>query len=105
MTSIQGQLLKLYFKLHLMISPFPKTLDINKERAEMNAMAKLFKPLAEIKCTPADIPGIPAEWITPPIVEKVAASYTCTVDISSPGRSHRTGTWRAALPMLPEQKH
>ncbi len=70
MTSIQGQLLKLYFKAHLLISPFPKTLDVNKERAEMDAMAKLFKPLAEIKCTQAGIPGIPAEWITPPIVEK-----------------------------------
>jgi epsilon-lactone hydrolase len=70
MTSIQGQLLKLYFKAHLLISPFPKTLDVKKERTEMDAMAKLFKPLAEIKCTQADIPGIPAEWITPPIVEK-----------------------------------
>lgn len=70
MTSIQGQLLKLYFKVHLLITPFPKTLDIKKERAEMDAMAKLFKPLADIDCTHADIQGIPAEWITPSIVDR-----------------------------------
>jgi acetyl esterase/lipase len=70
MTSIQGQLLKLYFKVHLLFTPFPKILDIKKERADMDAMAKLFKPLAEINCTRADIQGVPAEWITPPVVDK-----------------------------------
>ena len=68
MTSIQGQLLKLYFRGRLLITPFPKTLDLTKERAEMDGMAKLFKPLAELKCVPTDINGIPAEWITPPLV-------------------------------------
>lgn len=66
MTSIQGNLLKLYFQFQHFISPFSKELDLAKERAGLEATTKMFKPLAEMKTEPVDVDGVPSEWITFP---------------------------------------
>jgi acetyl esterase/lipase len=66
MTSIQSYLLKYYFQFQQLISPPPKELNLPNERATMEGLAKMFKPLAELKFTKVDVNGVPGEWITPP---------------------------------------
>jgi acetyl esterase/lipase len=65
MTSIQGNLLRLYFQFQRFVSPPPRKLDLAKERADIDALSKMFKPLTELKINPVDINGVPGEWITP----------------------------------------
>jgi len=68
MTSIQSYLLKYYFQLQQLISPPSKELDLATERASMDGLAKMFKPLVELKVDKVDVIGVPGEWITPPEV-------------------------------------
>jgi monoterpene epsilon-lactone hydrolase len=68
MPSVQAQLLKVYFQFQHLITPPPSELDLDKERASLDSLAKLFKPLAELEINPVDIQGIAGEWITPHIV-------------------------------------
>ena len=68
MISIQGYLLKFYFRFQRFISPPARKLNLGKERAEMDAISKMFKPLSVLKNIPVDVNGIPGEWITPPQV-------------------------------------
>jgi len=65
MTSIQGNLLRLYFQFQRFVSPPSRKLDLVRERADIDSLSKMFKPLAELKNTPVDINGVPGEWITP----------------------------------------
>jgi epsilon-lactone hydrolase len=65
MTSIQGNLLRLYFQFQRFVSPPSRKLDLAKERADLDALSKMFKPLTELKNIPVDINGVPGEWITP----------------------------------------
>jgi monoterpene epsilon-lactone hydrolase len=65
MPSIQSHVLKFYFQIQRFISPSSKKLDLSKERAELDAISNMFKPLAELKNTPVDINGVPGEWLTP----------------------------------------
>ena len=65
MTSIQGNLLRLYFQFQRIVSPPSRKLDLAKERADLDALSKMFKPLTELKNIPVDINGVPGEWITP----------------------------------------
>jgi epsilon-lactone hydrolase len=68
MTSIQGNLLKQYFKVQNFVSPPLKKVNLEKERADLDALSRMFKPLAKLKCTPVKINGLDAEWIEPPQV-------------------------------------
>jgi monoterpene epsilon-lactone hydrolase len=65
MTSIQGHLIKLYMRYVRLTHPSAKEFNLVKERAEMEGMAKMFKPLAAWRCEPVNANGVPAEWITP----------------------------------------
>jgi monoterpene epsilon-lactone hydrolase len=62
MTSLQANLLKTYLRL---FSPPHPTLDVPRERRDLESLAKLFKPLGAIQAEAIDAGGIPAEWITP----------------------------------------
>jgi monoterpene epsilon-lactone hydrolase len=66
MASIQSYLLKFYFQFQRFISPPANKLDLGKERAEMESLSKMFKPLAMLKNTPLDVNGVASEWLTPP---------------------------------------
>ncbi len=68
MLSLQAYLLKLYYRVQQLISPPPEVFDLAKTRAEMEAIARMFRPLAQLKITQVDVEGIPAEWIIPPRV-------------------------------------
>lgn len=65
MPSLQTTLLKTYLRLQRRLSPPPATLDVNRERRDLEALARLFKPLAPIQSSPLNAAGVPAEWITP----------------------------------------
>jgi monoterpene epsilon-lactone hydrolase len=65
MVSIQANLLKIYSQFQHLKSPPTQELDVVKARAEMEALSKLFKPLAELKNTTVEVNGVPGEWITP----------------------------------------
>lgn len=47
------------------LSPPPADLDVARERASVESLARMFKPLAAIRCEPLEAAGIPAEWIVP----------------------------------------
>jgi len=47
------------------ISPRPDELDVAWERANVESMARMFKPMGAIRCDPVAADGVPAEWIVP----------------------------------------
>jgi monoterpene epsilon-lactone hydrolase len=65
MPSVQAILLFLYLQSQRLISPPAKTIDLDKERAGLDAFSDRFKPLAQLKHTPVDVNGVVGEWITP----------------------------------------
>ena len=44
----------------------PTVLDVERERAETEALAAKFKTRIELACTPVDVNNVPAEWVCPP---------------------------------------
>jgi len=66
MPSWQSRLIKTYFQLRRLLRPPSGMLDIEKERAETEALAANFGTKVALTCTPVDANGIPAEWITTP---------------------------------------
>jgi acetyl esterase/lipase len=65
MHSWQSYLLKCIFQLKHNLFDRPGKLDVNKDRRELDAMARHFKPLASMQYSPVKANGVPAEWITP----------------------------------------
>ncbi len=65
MPSVQAILLFLYLQSQRLISPPSKTINLDKERAGLDAFSDRFKPLGELEHTPVDVNGVVGEWITP----------------------------------------
>lgn len=65
MVSWQTRALEIYLRINRVFSGNSSELNIAKERAEVEAMASMFKPMGEIRCEPVMANGIPAEWIIP----------------------------------------
>lgn len=65
MVSWQTRALEIYLRINRVFSGNSNELDVAKERAEVESMANLFKPMGEIRCEPVSANGIPAEWIIP----------------------------------------
>ena len=65
MVSWQTLALEIYLRLNRLLSGNSTAFDIAKDRADAEAMASMFKPIGEIRCTPVNVDGIPAEWIIP----------------------------------------
>jgi acetyl esterase/lipase len=66
MLSWQSHLIKTIFRLRRVINPPTGVLDIEKERAETEALAAYFKTKIALTCTSIDAGGVPAEWIATP---------------------------------------
>lgn len=66
MASIQATLLTGYFRFKRFISPPTTQFNLENERAALDALSNMFKPMAELNNQPADVNGVPGEWITPP---------------------------------------
>jgi len=65
MVSWQTRALEAYLIIHGMLSGKSGELDVAKERADVEAMAGMFKPISPIRSEPVSANGVPAEWILP----------------------------------------
>ncbi len=65
MRSWQARLLEIYLIAKRRFADPSGKLDVARERADVESMASLFKPLHAIRCQPAVANGVPAEWIVP----------------------------------------
>jgi acetyl esterase/lipase len=65
MRSWQARLLEIFLIVQRRLSGTSATLDVARERAEVESLAGLFKPLHAIRCQSAVGSGVPAEWIVP----------------------------------------
>lgn len=66
MPSWQFLLIKIFFQIRRILNPPTGTLDVEKERAETEALAANFKARIETTCVPVNANGVPSEWITTP---------------------------------------
>lgn len=65
MASWQTHALEAYLIVNRWVSGTSGRLDVAKERAEVEAMARMFKPFGPIRCEAVTAGGVPAEWILP----------------------------------------
>jgi acetyl esterase/lipase len=65
MNSWQAGMMKACLRLQRVVSPPRRDLFVEKDRADLEAMARLFRPLGKVECRPVNAAGIPAEWIVP----------------------------------------
>lgn len=66
MQSWQGYILILYMRLNRFLFNRSGELNVEKDRRNLESLARLFKPLAPVQFTPLVVKDMPAEWITPP---------------------------------------
>jgi len=69
MVSWQARVLETYLVIKRLFSSRSGELDVTKERADVESMARMFKPLGEIRWESVVANGIPAEWVIPLNVE------------------------------------
>ncbi len=69
MPSIQAIMLMLYLQTQRRLYPPSEKIDLDKERAGLDAFSDRFKPLGKLKHTPLDVDGMVAEWITPEVIK------------------------------------
>jgi len=65
MRSWQARVLEIYLIVKRRFSDHSGKLDVARERADVESMAGMFKPLCPIGCDSVVANGIPAEWIVP----------------------------------------
>jgi acetyl esterase/lipase len=65
MPSWQAQVLEIYLIIKRRFSDQSGQLDVARERADVESMAAMFKPLRPIQCDPVVANDVPAEWIVP----------------------------------------
>jgi monoterpene epsilon-lactone hydrolase len=65
MRSWQARVLEIWLRAKRLGSPRSGELDVVRERAQVESMAGMFKPLGAIRCDPVTANGVPAEWIVP----------------------------------------
>ena len=65
MLSWQARVLKAYLHIKRLVSPTRGILDVQKERVELEALAAMFKPPANIHRTTIVANDVPSEWIVP----------------------------------------
>lgn len=65
MVSWQARVLETYLVLKRRLGDQSGQLDVARERADVESLAGMFKPLGPIRCEPVVANGVPAEWIVP----------------------------------------
>jgi monoterpene epsilon-lactone hydrolase len=86
MSSLQAKFIKGYVRLQRAISRPGKTLDVAKERADLEALASFFKAIIQFQTSPVTANGVMAEWIT------VADSVSDRVTLYLHGGSYNAGS-------------
>ena len=62
---LRARALAAFMSVRKRVSPRPRDLDVAWERANVQSMAGMFKPLGGIRSDPVVAGGVPAEWIVP----------------------------------------
>jgi monoterpene epsilon-lactone hydrolase len=65
MPSWQARVLEIYLIIKRRFSDHSGELDVARERADVETMARMFKPLGAIRCVSVVANGVPAEWVVP----------------------------------------
>jgi monoterpene epsilon-lactone hydrolase len=65
MPSLQARALETWLRMRRLFDKSSGVLDVARERADVESMAGMFKPLGPIQCQPVVAGGVPAEWIVP----------------------------------------
>jgi len=65
MLSWQARVLEIYLVTKRRFSDQSGELDVARERADVESMARMFRPLCAIQCESVVANGVPAEWIVP----------------------------------------
>ena len=65
MPSWQARVLEIYLIIKRRFSDQSGELDVARERADVETMARMFKPLGAIQCESVVANGVPAEWVVP----------------------------------------
>jgi len=65
MLSWQARVLEIYLVSKRRFSDQSGELDVARERADVESMARMFRPLCAIQCESVVANGVPAEWIVP----------------------------------------
>lgn len=65
MPSWQTRALEAYLLIKRRFSDQSGDLNVERERADVESMAGMFKPLCPIECESVQANGVPAEWIAP----------------------------------------
>ena len=65
MLSWQARIMKACLRLQRLVSPPRRDLIVDRDRSDLEAMARLFRPLGKAEYQPVDAAGISAEWILP----------------------------------------
>lgn len=73
MQSWQSRVIERFFRIRSVFKPHTGSLDVERSRAENEAMAAYFKSKVKFESQPVEIDQIPAEWIIP---EEVSESHT-----------------------------
>jgi len=66
MTSWQSRSLKAYYRLDRLLHPPKAELDVDRERAWLEATLARYGPKVELKRSTVQAGGVPAEWVVPP---------------------------------------
>jgi acetyl esterase/lipase len=66
MVSLQTRMLEAFLLLKRRFSDSSGKLDVATERADVESLARMFKPLGALRCEPVTADGVPAEWIGAP---------------------------------------
>jgi monoterpene epsilon-lactone hydrolase len=69
MVSWQGRVLETYLRIRNRFGDQSGRLDVARERADVESLAGMFKPLGPMQCEPVTANGVPAEWIVPADVQ------------------------------------
>jgi monoterpene epsilon-lactone hydrolase len=94
MPSWQFRIIKVIFRLRRFLNPPTGVLDVEKARAETEALAANFKTKLDLVCTPVDAHMVPAEWIATPetSAERVILYFH--------GGSYNSGSIKAFRPLV-----
>lgn len=66
MASWQSRGISAYLALKNRVTGRSGLLDVARERADVESMARMFRPIGPIECEPVSADGVPAEWIHQP---------------------------------------
>jgi epsilon-lactone hydrolase len=63
--SIQARIARWYFRLQNRLHPFPKEIDVERERKQTESISKMFKSIYPVQRQSVEVDGIPGEWHIP----------------------------------------